>query len=202
MSGYLNLVTTFATRCPNVKACEGMTVRPDRSAIERRCAAAADLLGWCGDLACDVDLLGDRVDVVYTWDAARHRRRRDAGVPALAEPWLLRCIDVEHPWVLDEPAPVAIVGIMARRAGWRPARRVAAGFSAFGPVAALLSDSVSTDERLDADRLGIGLVVGDGRPRLLVPPAPYVAPDWTLVQRLMQETVYSVVCSRHPQPVG
>lgn len=177
-------------------------MRPDRSVIERRCATAADLLGWHGDVACDVDLLGDQVDVVYRWDGARHRRRRDAGIPALAEPWLLRCIDVEHPWVLAEPAPVAIVGIMARRAGWRTARRVAAGFSAFGPVAALLSNSVGTEEHLDADRLGIGLVVDHDQLRLLVPPARFLAPEWTPVQRLAQETVYSVVCSRRLQQVG
>lgn len=168
-----------------------------RSAVERQLRIAAALLGWDGEVLSDVELLGDRVDVIYRLDEDRHRRRLEAGVPPLAEPWMLRCIDAEHPWVLQESAPVICSGFVARRERWPAGRRVAAGFSAFGPVAALLAaEAVDQAVELDADRLGIGLLVDLHGPRLLVPAAEFVAPEWILVRRLVQEVVYSAVCAR------
>jgi hypothetical protein len=179
------------------------TRSPGAEELDRRLGSAVAALGWAAEVVAEVELLGDRVDVAYSWDEARHAERAAAGTPPLADPWMLECATGAHTKPCREPAPVQIVGVLVRRRGWRGGRRVAAGFSAFGPVAVLLApDRIGKLDHLDADRLGIGLLADADPSTVIVPPAPFTPPPWTAVQRLAQEIVYATVLARQERCSG
>jgi len=159
---------------------------------DARLEAVARALGWPGDVARDVDLLGDRVDVVYGWEEERHRARDRVGLGPLADPWVFRCASAPDGGLADHPCPVQIVGVVVRRGSWRVARRVAAGFTGLAQAAVLLPEGrVSELDRADADRLGLGVVLDAQEPVVAVRPARYEAPAWTPVQDLAREIVYA-----------
>lgn len=133
-----------------------------------RAAHAVDALGWDGLLLHDLNLFGDRVDVVV-------RTPRSSAIAS------------HRPAAHD----IELVGVLVRREDWRAARRVAAGFSALAQVAVDLAVATS-DEACDAERLGIGLVVG-AEPEVDVLPAPLAARVWTPAHEAVNVQVVAAI---------
>ncbi|SRR6266545_146096 len=156
-------------------------------------SVAAEALHWRGTVVPGVHLLGDRVDVVVQLAAAEHERRVLAGERAFIEVKTLTQRLEQEPAFREWP-PVQVVGVIARRAQWSSARRVARGYHAFGPATAVVPPPAAarTLTAIEADYVGVGLVTVDGdEAQVLVPPPAWQAPTWTWVRRLGEETIYA-----------
>ncbi len=161
--------------------------------------ATADVLGvlgWGSEYVVEAATLGAHRLVACALDTTEHQARLGRGQLPTADPFLLGCVAHCDPEFLTRPSPVRIDGAVAVRRRWDAARRNLAGFTAFGPRAAVLPGREARGSRVAVEAVvaGFGVVAVDGDGLRLVHP-PDVRPpahrDW--VNRLVEEVIYDAV---------
>jgi hypothetical protein len=159
--------------------------------------AVSDQLGWVGVTVVAVRLLGFAVDVVCEIDSSAHEERVARRLAPAVDPWLFSCLNADNEAFARLPA-VRMSGVVARRVQWTSAHAAVASLRAMCPGVAVLPAARLRQTALwDADVSGVGLAVTTGADvELLVPPAPWHAPEPTPMARLLSETVYDAVLRR------
>jgi hypothetical protein len=155
--------------------------------------AALDALAWPADSLLDVEILGARLAVAFSFNATEIARREAEQLWPQSDPRVLRCVIDLDPGFATRPSPVRLVGALAARRTWRTASEAATVFTAFGPRAAVLPPEQCTrTPLLEASVLGVGVVSWDGtQARCLVPVGARPAARRTFVHRLVEETVWA-----------
>ncbi|SCL43284.1 hypothetical protein GA0070615_6370 [Micromonospora aurantiaca] len=126
---------------------------------------AAEALGWSGFVVPDVSLLGTRVSIVVSLDAAAHQWRLEHGcAEPLLDPDELTIWEWPEGRGVFPPSAVSIMGVLAHRGrSVRAAICSARKWRGFGATALLLTqdDDSSPDLLLECAYSGIAVVRED-----------------------------------------